>query len=122
MDHVLMQVRGTNGIVTLYPDRVHIDRPGWINRRILARSPETELLVANIKDVELSVAPGGLAGHLSLHDALGRETYEDFSVSFIKTQLPRFKALAHAIEQQRQSFLASHVMPQIQVLPLEDKT
>ncbi|HLK59595.1 MAG TPA: hypothetical protein VKU00_23750 [Chthonomonadaceae bacterium] len=97
-DQIIMQAKGANGTLQLLPDRIRIVREGWLSN-LYDRHSHLDLLLQQITAVELNVTIGGLAGYLAFHECEGSDAYEDYCVSFIKSQQHRFIAIHEAIEE-----------------------
>lgn len=102
---ILMHAQGTNGTLQLLPDRIRILRQNWL-APIYERDSQVELMLLQIRSMELKTTFGGLGGYLAFHDNSGLESFEHLCVSFVWSQQSAFVAIQDAIERQRQSLLA----------------
>ncbi|HZO89366.1 MAG TPA: hypothetical protein VFB38_13635 [Chthonomonadaceae bacterium] len=114
-ERALMQAKGLNGILQLFPDRIRILRPGLI-ASLYERDRPTDLLLGQIQKIEFKHTVGGLGGYIAFHDDEGREDFEDFCVSFLKLQEHSFEAIKKAIEEQRAAILAEHAKNKVEIL------
>lgn len=115
---VLMEARGTTGVLELYADRVRIRREGW-TAPLYDRHECSEVRLEQIVWVEIKMKLGGLVGYIVFHDDAGLEKYEDFYVSFMKKQLPAFERVRDAVYAHRDALLRGIGEERLEVLNVE---
>ncbi len=116
---ILAQAKGINGTLQLLPDRIRIQRDGWV-AGLYGRHAPTELLLEQVASVEFNRTAAGWAGYLAFHDG-DRENYDDFCVSFLKPQEHRFEALYQAIEARRAAIEAQIAPTRLTLVAQEEQ-
>jgi hypothetical protein len=105
LETMLMQAKGINGTLELWPDHIRIKREGWTSW-LYNRDSRGLLSLSDIHSIELREVAGGLAGFLAFNDGTDPDCVDDMCVSFLKYQEPAFKAICALIQQRREQLRA----------------
>jgi len=104
---VLMHATGLNGTLELLEDRIRIRRDGWASRLYGRRHHEEFLYLSDVEQIELKKTAGGLAGYIAFNGGTDPDAVEDLCISFLLPQEKQFSEMHHAIENQREQYMAS---------------